>query len=111
MNFTIDGDSSEATDVDYGQLSLQIINILLVVTTLLFFLATKIKTMILMCQEGKTATEKRIDGVNQTVTVNIGELKNAIHTLAAEVKAASSGKPSPSSSVSLAASLSSDSNL
>ncbi len=101
MNFTVEETSSAANGVDYGQLSLQIINILLVVTTLLLFLATKIKTMILMCQEGKTATEKKIDGVNQTVTVNIGELKSAIHTLAAEVKAASSGKASPSSSVSV----------
>jgi len=40
--------------------------------------------------------------VHQTVTVNIGELKNQVQALAAEVKAASSGKPSPSSSVSLA---------
>lgn len=101
MNVTFDS-GSQTTDVDYGQLSLQIITILCVLANLLFLLATKIKTMISLCQDGQTATEKKLEGVHQTVTVNIGELKNQVQALAAEVKAASSGKPSPSSSVSLA---------
>lgn len=110
--------SADPNSVDYGQLSLQIINIAIVTISLLLFLATKIKTMMSMCLEGQTATEKKLDGVQQSVILNIGELrttvqelravstdhigelKDTVHALRAEVKAASSGsKESPATSV------------
>ena len=95
-NFT---QSSDPNSVDYGQLSLQIINILAAVAILLIVLATKVKSIITMCKEGQTSTEKKLEGVHQSVTVNIGELKQAVTQLAAEVKAASAGKASPTASL------------
>lgn len=91
--------SSDPNSVDYGQLSLQIINILAAVAILLIVLATKVKSIITMCKEGQTSTEKKLEGVHQSVTVNIGELKQAVTQLAAEVKAASAGKASPTASM------------